>query len=59
MASWTYDALSELTPISLERFSGLFALVDIQMTYGRYWITQSLDNVQAEIGDDENECDES
>jgi hypothetical protein len=25
------------------------------MTYGCYWITQSLDNVQAEIGDDENE----
>jgi hypothetical protein len=54
-ASWAFNRLGNLTAISPERFSGLFALVDIQMSYGHYWVTQSLDNVEVEYGHDRDE----
>jgi hypothetical protein len=50
-ANWDFDELSEPNAITVDQFSGIFALVDITMSYGRYWITQVLDNVQPELDD--------
>ncbi|QRV73450.1 Transposase family tnp2 [Ceratobasidium sp. AG-Ba] len=47
-ASWEYAGLGEIKAISSTRFSGVFALFDIPMSYGRYWVTVALDSVSLE-----------
>ncbi|KAG9119634.1 hypothetical protein FRC07_005262 [Ceratobasidium sp. 392] len=55
-ASWEYDELGEVEAISSSRFSGVFALFDLPMSYGRYWVTVALDSVSLEPPQD-NEDD--
>jgi hypothetical protein len=50
-SNWAFEELSEPITITVDQFSGIFALVDIAMSYGRYWVTQALDNVQPELDD--------
>ncbi|QRV96270.1 Transposase family tnp2 [Ceratobasidium sp. AG-Ba] len=53
-ASWEYDALDEPILVSVNRFSGCFALFDVPTSYGRYWVTVALDSVSPEhdpVGD--------
>ncbi|QRV72064.1 Transposase family Tnp2 protein [Ceratobasidium sp. AG-Ba] len=47
-SSWAYGQLGELTIVSVHQFAGALALFDIQMSYGRYWVTVALDTVQPE-----------
>jgi hypothetical protein len=56
-ASWAFDELSEPIFITVDQFSGIFALMDITMSYGRYWVTQALDNVQPEFDDPPEQYD--
>jgi hypothetical protein len=56
-ASWAYEELSELIPITVDQFSGVFALVDINMSYGHYWVTQAMDNIQPELDNEDNDGD--
>ncbi|QRW07944.1 Transposase family tnp2 [Ceratobasidium sp. AG-Ba] len=51
VSSWAYGQLTELTAIPVHRFSGALALFDITMSYGRYWVTVSLDNIAPERED--------
>jgi hypothetical protein len=55
-ASWAYNELSELIAVTVEELSGVFALVNICMSYGHYWITQALDNVQPELDYDNDDA---
>lgn len=55
VSSWEYGALGDLLVIPATRFSGAFALFDVPMSYGRYWVTVALDSVSPERDvDDEN-----
>lgn len=55
VSSWAYSRLGGTVAISADRFSGNFALFDIPMSYGRYWVTVSLDNISPEREDDEDD----
>ena len=57
MYSWTYSQLSHAIAIPVHRFSGVFALFDVPMSYGRYWVTLSLDNISPERGEQEDDED--
>jgi hypothetical protein len=52
-ASWAYEELSDPVAITVDWFSGVFALVDINMSYGHYWVMQAMDNVQPELDNEE------
>lgn len=52
VSSWEHAALGELVAIPATRFSGAFALFDVPMSYGRYWVTIALDSVSPEQDDD-------
>lgn len=55
VSSWEYGVLGELIAIPATRFLGVFALFDVPMSYGRYWVTVALDSVSPERDvDDEN-----
>ncbi|QRW04045.1 Transposase family Tnp2 protein [Ceratobasidium sp. AG-Ba] len=54
---WEYDQLSELVAIPVEDFSGIFALLRVPMSYGEYWVTISLNNLEPEE-EDHNDRDE-
>jgi hypothetical protein len=56
-ANWDFDELLEPSTITVDQFSGIFALVDITMSYSHYWITQALDNVQPELDDPQEQFD--
>ncbi|QRW10162.1 Transposase family tnp2 [Ceratobasidium sp. AG-Ba] len=43
-SSWEYGQLGEPVVVSATQFSGVFALFDIPMSYGRYWVTVALDS---------------
>jgi hypothetical protein len=51
VSSWTYDQLSDLIAIPVDRFSGVFALFKVPMFFTNYWVTVALDSVSPE--DDE------
>ena len=51
MSSWAYGELGELIAIQVHRFSGTFALFDVEMSYGRYWVTVALDSISPERDD--------
>ncbi|KAF8599161.1 hypothetical protein BDV93DRAFT_511869 [Ceratobasidium sp. AG-I] len=48
VSSWACGELGELTAIQVHCFSGTFALFDISMSYGRYWVTIALDSISPE-----------
>lgn len=48
MASWEHGELGGVIAIRATRFSGTFALFDVPMSYGRYWITVALDSLSPE-----------
>ena len=52
VSSWAYGRLGQIVAITADRFSGNFTLFDIPMSYGRYWVTVSLDNISPERDDD-------
>jgi hypothetical protein len=37
--SWLFDELDEPEAVGIDAFSGVFALSDIQMSSGHYWLT--------------------
>ncbi|KEP47894.1 transposase family Tnp2 protein [Rhizoctonia solani 123E] len=43
--AWEYNQLDPPEVISVQDFSGVFALTDIEFTYGHYWITAAMDRV--------------
>jgi hypothetical protein len=57
-ASWKYDELAEPIAMTADQFSDVFVLNHHNMSYGHYWVTQALSNVEPEyedgdlIGDD-------
>lgn len=53
-SSWQHGELGELRGISATRFSGTFALFDVPMSYGRYWVTVALDSINPERDDDDD-----
>ncbi|KAB5590187.1 Protein CSF1 [Ceratobasidium theobromae] len=55
VASWAYGQLGDPIAIEVNHFSGAFALFDIPMRLGRYWVTVALDN----IGLQQNEAEEN
>jgi hypothetical protein len=42
---WAHKSLSEPEVIEIARFSGIFALFEISLSYGQYWVTAPLANV--------------
>lgn len=48
MSHWAYDELSDLVAIPVSDFSGIFALLAVPMSYGHYWITVALNNLEPE-----------
>ncbi|QRV96762.1 hypothetical protein RhiJN_24780 [Ceratobasidium sp. AG-Ba] len=54
---WEYNQLSELVAIPVKDFSGIFALLRVPMSYGEYWVTVSLNNLEPEE-EDHNDYDE-
>ncbi|KAG8721873.1 hypothetical protein FRC08_009396 [Ceratobasidium sp. 394] len=46
--SWVHGNLGELIAVSVDQLSGVFALFDIPMTDGRYWVTVALDSIGPE-----------
>lgn len=53
VASWEYGELEEVVAIPATCFSGAFALFDVSMSNGRYWITVALDTITPEHNVDE------
>ncbi|CAE6449656.1 unnamed protein product, partial [Rhizoctonia solani] len=49
--SWVYQALDEPEATPLDRLVGVFALSDITMSTGRYWLTFSMDHTEPEPAD--------
>ncbi|EUC58848.1 hypothetical protein RSOL_281650 [Rhizoctonia solani AG-3 Rhs1AP] len=49
---WAYNKLSAPVAISVKRFVGTFAMFDVPMAYGRYWVTVALDSTSLENDDD-------
>lgn len=54
-AHWAYDELSELFAIPVADFAGIFALMRVPMSYGQYWVTVSLNNLEREDEDEEDD----
>ncbi|KAG8724749.1 hypothetical protein FRC09_014814 [Ceratobasidium sp. 395] len=50
---WAYNVYNEPEIVSLTSFSGLFALGDIVMSYGHYWMTFAVKPVDPEFEEDE------
>ncbi|KAG8695515.1 hypothetical protein FRC08_007730 [Ceratobasidium sp. 394] len=48
VSSWVYEGLGGLEAIPVRRFSGVFALFNVPMSYGHYWVTVALDSVSPE-----------
>lgn len=55
VSSWAYDRLGDAIAIPILRFSGTLALFDVPMSYGRYWVTVSLDSTSPERDNAEDE----
>ncbi|QRV78265.1 Transposase family tnp2 [Ceratobasidium sp. AG-Ba] len=53
-ASWEFGELGEPMLIHANRFSGIFALFEVPMSYGRYWVTVALDSVTPERDPDDD-----
>ncbi|KAG8742780.1 hypothetical protein FRC12_015269 [Ceratobasidium sp. 428] len=51
VSSWAYDGLEEVMAVQANCFSGALALFDVEMSYGRYWVTVALDSVSPERDD--------
>ncbi|KAG9074782.1 hypothetical protein FS749_013632 [Ceratobasidium sp. UAMH 11750] len=45
---WEYNQLSDPIAIPVDRLSGLFALMRVPMSYGQYWVTIALNNLEPE-----------
>ena len=43
--AWAFDQLSPVEAVRADQFSGVFALSDIEMTYGHYWLTFAMIHV--------------
>ncbi|KAF8597086.1 hypothetical protein BDV93DRAFT_411443, partial [Ceratobasidium sp. AG-I] len=55
-SSWEHGELGDTVAILATRFSGTFALFDVPMSYGRYWVTVAMDSISPERDeDDDNE----
>jgi hypothetical protein len=48
VSNWDYGKLGDMVAIPVRRLSGTFALFDVQMTYGRYWVVVALDSMSPE-----------
>ncbi|EUC53934.1 transposase family Tnp2 protein, partial [Rhizoctonia solani AG-3 Rhs1AP] len=46
--SWEYNRLDPPEVISVEEFTGVFALIEMEFTYGHYWITAAMDRARPE-----------
>jgi hypothetical protein len=44
-ASWAFEEFEEPEIVSLDSITGTFALEDIELTYGHYWVTVAMDRV--------------
>jgi hypothetical protein len=55
VSHWEHGALSELVAIPVSEFAGIFALLTVPMSYGHYWVTVALNNLEPEegVGDDD------
>ncbi|QRW12956.1 hypothetical protein RhiLY_11955 [Ceratobasidium sp. AG-Ba] len=51
--SWEFGELGEPMLVHANRFSGTFALFEVSMSYGRYWVTVALDSVTPERDPDD------
>ncbi|KAG8685574.1 hypothetical protein FRC09_014663 [Ceratobasidium sp. 395] len=45
---WEYNQLGELAVIPVSRFSGVFALMRVPMSYAEYWVTVALNSLEPE-----------
>ncbi|KAG9124509.1 hypothetical protein FRC07_011347 [Ceratobasidium sp. 392] len=50
---WAYDSYNEPEVIAITSFSGSFALGDVVMSYGHYWITFAMKPVDPEYDDED------
>lgn len=55
VSHWEHDRLSELVAIPVSDFAGIFALLVARMSYGRYWIVISLNTLEPEQDQGEDE----
>ncbi|QRV83198.1 Transposase family tnp2 [Ceratobasidium sp. AG-Ba] len=46
--AWAYDELGPLEVVRAEDFTGVFALSDIEMSYGHYWLTFAMVHTEPE-----------
>ncbi|QRW12224.1 Transposase family Tnp2 protein [Ceratobasidium sp. AG-Ba] len=51
--SWEFGELGEPMLVHANCFSGTFALFEVSMSYGRYWVTVALDSVTPERDPDD------
>ncbi|KDN40631.1 hypothetical protein RSAG8_07960, partial [Rhizoctonia solani AG-8 WAC10335] len=49
IAAWMFEELGEAEVINITRFSGAFALSDIQMSTGHYWLTFAMQPIEPEM----------
>ncbi|EUC60787.1 transposase family Tnp2 protein, partial [Rhizoctonia solani AG-3 Rhs1AP] len=55
IAAWIFEELDEPEVINITRFSGVFALSDIEMSTGHYWLTFAMQPTEPDMLDDEEE----
>ncbi|KAF8594557.1 hypothetical protein BDV93DRAFT_515687 [Ceratobasidium sp. AG-I] len=55
--NWKYNTLGPTISVPAAHFSGVFALIDHRMSYGHYWVTLSLKNIQEDFEEEQEDVD--